>query len=217
MAISHSARSSFRQQHPKEYQAWKAMRNRCYNPTNPSWKYYGAKGIGVCDRWRESFAAFLEDMGPAPGPEYSLERERNEIGYEPGNVRWATASEQQHNTSKCNWIEWNGRRMLGVDWAKETGISATTIRTRIDRFKWSVEKALTTPPFGTMNGPRRRERPPVKNSKRAVTYNGETFTVPYWAQRFGISAAAMYYRLRLGWTIDQIREHYTGLHPIDQN
>lgn len=208
MAISHSAHSSLRQQHPKEHQAWKGMRSRCYNPSNASWQYYGAKGIGVCDRWRESFVAFLEDMGPAPGPEYSLERERNEIGYQPGNVRWATASEQQHNTSKCNWIEWNGRRLLISDWAKETGIPTSTIHSRLNKFGWPVEKALTTPAFATMNGPRRRDRGPVQNTKRCVEYNGETHTVPHWAKVFGISAAAIYYRLRLGWTVDQIREHY---------
>lgn len=211
MAACHSARPSLRQQHPKEYQAWKAMRNRCYNPTNASWKYYGAKGVAVCDRWRDSFAAFLEDVGPAPGPEYSIERKENDRNYEPGNVRWATSSEQQHNTSKCNWIEWRGRRMLADDWAKETGIPAGTIRCRLSRFKWSVEEALTIKPYGRMNRPRERERP-VRNSKRAIVYNGERFSVPHWARMFGISAAVMYYRLGLGWTIDQIREHYTGLH-----
>jgi len=80
-----------------EYRSWLAMLHRCYNPAVPGFPFYGAKGVTVCDRWRESFANFLEDMGPKPGPDYSLDRE-NPFGiYEKTNCRWADRQTQAEN------------------------------------------------------------------------------------------------------------------------
>jgi hypothetical protein len=74
------------------------MKYRCYNPAAQSYQYYGALGVTVCERWRSDFAAFLHDMGPRPGPGYSIDRFPNNSGnYEPGNCRWATAKEQARN------------------------------------------------------------------------------------------------------------------------
>lgn len=80
-----------------EYRVWKTMKSRCTSPGQQSFKYYGARGIGVCDRWRESFETFYADMGPRPGPQYSIDRINNDGHYEPGNCRWATATEQALN------------------------------------------------------------------------------------------------------------------------
>lgn len=76
------------------------MKNRCSNPSNPAFKNYGARGITVCTRWQESFAAFLEDMGRKPSPELSLDRRNNDRGYAPSNCRWATRSQQNGNKRK---------------------------------------------------------------------------------------------------------------------
>jgi hypothetical protein len=80
-----------------EDRAWGAMIQRCTNPKHPRWRYYGARGIAVCERWLYSFSAFMEDMGPRPSQEHSLDRIDNEGNYEPGNCRWATRSEQRCN------------------------------------------------------------------------------------------------------------------------
>lgn len=80
-----------------EWNAWHSMQERCMNPKNDSWKHYGGRGIRVCDRWQESFNNFFIDVGPRPGNEFSLDRIDNEGHYEPGNVRWATKSEQRRN------------------------------------------------------------------------------------------------------------------------
>lgn len=79
-----------------EYNCWAMMKQRCLNPKATAYRHYGARGIGVCDRWR-AFAAFIADVGSAPSPRHSLDRINNDGDYEPGNVRWATKSEQAKN------------------------------------------------------------------------------------------------------------------------
>jgi len=82
-----------------EWRTWRGMRNRCEKLYNPSYKYYGARGISVCARWqgRDGFKNFLADMGRRPDLGYSIERKNNDGNYEPGNCVWATALEQARN------------------------------------------------------------------------------------------------------------------------
>ena len=81
-----------------EYKAWTDMKRRCLNPRTPNFKYYGALGVQVCDQWLTDFGAFLAEVGLRPSPRHSLDRWPNSHGnYEPGNVRWATRSEQEQN------------------------------------------------------------------------------------------------------------------------
>lgn len=95
-----------------EYCAWSNMIQRCTNPKHPSFREYGGAGIAVCRRWRESFAAFLADMGRRPSARHSIDRyPDNSGGYEPGNCRWATQSEQNFNRRPR-------RRLSDSKWAR---------------------------------------------------------------------------------------------------
>lgn len=80
-----------------EYRAWQAIKTRCTNRRNKDWKNYGARGIRVCARWLDSFENFLADVGRRPSVMHSIDRIDNDGNYEPGNVRWATRTEQTAN------------------------------------------------------------------------------------------------------------------------
>jgi hypothetical protein len=79
------------------YHSWRSMIQRCTNPSRHNFKRYGARGISVCDRWRNSYEDFIADMGPRPSPQHSIDRINNDGDYEPGNCRWATKAEQAAN------------------------------------------------------------------------------------------------------------------------
>ena len=83
----------------KEYRTWFGVIYRCHNEKAPQYQRYGGRGITVCERWRNSFEAFLADMKNAPSAAHSIERIDNDKGYEPSNCRWATSAEQSRNVS----------------------------------------------------------------------------------------------------------------------
>lgn len=80
---------------PGAYRSWLAMRQRCLDPNTRSYKDYGGRGIKICDRWND-FANFLEDMGERPAG-MTIDREKVNGHYEPGNCRWATTKQQSEN------------------------------------------------------------------------------------------------------------------------
>jgi hypothetical protein len=123
------------------YRIWSGIIQRCTNPKNRHYDQYGARGITICDRWRKSFVAFLEDVGERP-PNKSMDRYPNQKGnYEPGNVRWATQREQSDNSSHPIFLTLNGETHNLAGWSKILGIPAGNIAYR-HRQGWPIRRVL---------------------------------------------------------------------------
>ncbi len=131
-----------------EYIAWQRMKQRCYYPQTLDFERWGGRGITVCDRWKNSFEAFLDDMGSKPAPRYSVERRDNDGHYEPNNCYWASPKEQARNTRRNRHITFDNQTMNVAEWADTTGLPSQVIRDRLDKSGWSIEKTLTTPSRG---------------------------------------------------------------------
>lgn len=126
-----------------EYRTWRRMIRRCESPKHNRYVRYGGRGIKVCKRWRESFDAFVDDMGPKPDG-LSLDRIDNDGNYEPTNCRWATDEEQNRNRSITRQIAHDGKTQTLPEWAEETGVPWSVLDCRL-RKGWTVARALTTP------------------------------------------------------------------------
>lgn len=128
----------------RQQRRWRNMLQRCYKPKNKMFKYYGARGITVCERWRHSFGAFHHDMGFPPTAKHSIDRKDNNGHYCPENCRWATSKQQCNNRRQragAN-LSFNGITKTITEWSRSLGIHAETIRQRL-RKGLPVEKALS--------------------------------------------------------------------------
>ena len=128
-----------------EHGIWLGIRNRCADLSNAN---YGGRGIRVCARWQESFAAFLEDMGPRPTPKHSIDRfPDNDGNYEPGNCRWATKKEQARNTRVNQMVTRDGETLCIAEWAERYGVSASMLAGRLNS-GWEFERAVSAASYG---------------------------------------------------------------------
>lgn len=123
---------------PPLYKVWAAIKGRCCNKNDAAYAYYGGRGIFVCERWRNDFAAFLADMGARP-PGGTVDRINNDGPYSPENCRWATRKEQANNT-RGN-VKYQGASIS--EWAERLGTGPSTISSRVA--KWGWERATLTP------------------------------------------------------------------------
>ncbi len=128
-----------------EYDIWREMKQRCLNPNNANYALYGGRGIQIDPRWIKSFRAFIQDVRRRPTKGHSLERRDNHGHYEPGNIYWATQSQQARNRRNNRQITAFGITRLLCEWSEHAGISENAIRARIDRLGWSTEDAVTKP------------------------------------------------------------------------
>jgi len=128
------------------YKVWTQMIQRCTNPNDTAYPEYGGRGITVHEDWigRGGFERFIEHIGKRPSDQHTVDRIDNNGNYEPGNVRWATSSEQARNTRRSRVIEFDGERLTLAEWAERTGMKRETIARRLN-LAWSSERALTEP------------------------------------------------------------------------
>lgn len=140
-----------------EYNVWKSMIARCHLVTCKDYARYGARGITVCQRWRDSFEAFVADMGLRPSLRYSIERGNNDGNYELSNCSWKLPVDQARNRRNNHRIEFRGENLTLAEWSQRSGIGRVLISHRI-RAGWTIEEALTKPADRSANSRHRRKR-----------------------------------------------------------
>jgi hypothetical protein len=123
-----------------EWQAWNHMKQRCYNSNDPFYSDYGGRGIKVCDRWRSSFDAFIEDMKDRPSG-CSLDRIDPNGDYSPENCRWADKFIQARNRRTVIIIDHLGQSLCMEEWSRQTGIPRQTIAQRYHK-GWPPSEVL---------------------------------------------------------------------------
>jgi hypothetical protein len=167
------------------------MKTRCYNIKSTGYEDYGGRGIIVCERWKNSFSNFLEDMGKRPSIRHTLDRYPNVNGnYEPDNCRWATWEEQARNRRNSVVLEIDGVKKPMPEWCEIYGINWFTIR---DRLKTGMTaKEAFTIPIGK------------KTEKIYLTHNGLTMDLEYWSKKIGIGVHTIRTRIKRGWSPEQV-------------
>ncbi len=181
-----------------EYRVWAGIKARCLNPKEPAYKYYGGRGITVCKRWRNSFRAFYEDMGPRPGPTYSIDRQNNDGPYDPENCRWATIHQQRRNKSNNHWIRIGDKKRLLKDVAHDLGLTHSAIIRRKNA-GWTDTEAATL----------------AKNQRhdKLVEFDGRKQMLKVWAEEYGLPYTTLFSRLDRGWSLEDALKVRQGSRP----
>jgi len=130
------------------YSIWKGIKRRCgltgrINAT-PRAAMYIARGVTMDPDWEESFATFTKDVGERPTPKHQLDRIDNELGYIPGNVRWALPKENANNRCDNVVIEMDGERKTMSQWAEFYGLNIRTVNTRFYKVFMPVDAKYNT-------------------------------------------------------------------------
>lgn len=124
---------------------WTKIKTRCYNPHDTAYKYYGERGISMCDTWKDDFYEFYTwavNNGYKQG--LSIDRIDNNQGYSPENCRWATKKTQANNRRSNRIIYVCGKKYTLQELADKYKIKRATLSKRIE-MGWSLNKALNTP------------------------------------------------------------------------
>lgn len=182
----------------KEYRIWRAMKARCYAPSNKD-KPYQKRGIKVCDRWLHSYENFFADMGPIPGDEYSIERLDFNGDYCPENCIWLPQNEQSRNRSMNKIFEYQGQKHFLKDWARIFGIKYTTLYQRIYRQHMSFEDAVTKP------------------LENLIEIDGEKRTTAEWCRILNLNESVIFSRVNRGMSnYDALTKHIDRVGPYKE-
>lgn len=127
-----------------EHYIWCSLKQRCLNPRDDSFARYGGRGITVCQEWVDSFETFLQDVGPRPTKDHSIDRIDNNGPYSPENCRWATRTEQANNKRPPSGREYEheGLSLTLKQWSLFVGVDSNTIRGRLRKGQ-TIESALS--------------------------------------------------------------------------
>lgn len=126
------------------FATWRNMMDRCYKAQRADYKNYGGRGIAVCGRWHQ-FENFIADMGEKPFPKATIERKDNNGNYCPENCAWATRTVQTRNKRNTRIVTFEGKECPLAELAERFDIPVRNLRERLDRYGWTLLRALTAP------------------------------------------------------------------------
>ncbi len=127
-----------------ELSIWRNMKRRCYYPNTVGYRYYGGRGIKVCDRWLESFENFLTDMGRRPDSSYSIDRINVNGNYEPSNCRWVTNKEQNRNKRNNRIVHYQNKDWVLATLEEHLKLKTGILYARLN-LGWDIERAIKQP------------------------------------------------------------------------
>lgn len=163
---------------------WVGMKTRCYIKNHHSYKYYGARGIVVCDEWKNDYMAFAT-WARSNGYKDNLSLDRIDVNgnYTPENCRWVDNKTQANNKRNNAYITVNGETHTRTEWAKKMGINAGAILARQKR-GWTEEEAISIP---------------IIEEKHYITVDGETHTITEWEKIKDLGSGTITTRIIRGW------------------
>ena len=186
-------KDTFIKRNERLYNVWYGMKQRCSNPNQVAYKYYGGKGVKVCEEWLDfkTFYTWAMENGykkDAKQGECTLDRIDVNGDYEPSNCRWICMKEQCNNKSDNHWITIDGERKTLQEWAEQYGKQGKRVSTRISR-GWDEEKAV---------------KAPNDYHSHYLTINGRTMTAKEWSNETGVNYSVITSRMSKGWSDERV-------------
>lgn len=175
------------------YNIWCGIKQRCYLKSHISYKNYGAKGIIMCNEWKNDFVKF-KDWSLQNGYKKSMTIDRIDVrgNYEPSNCRWVSYEEQANNKSSNLIITYKEKTKTLSEWSKELDIPYQTLYDRIYKFNYPLDKAFKKSNF----------------QKRFITYKGKTRSLTDWCKELELNYNRTFIRLtKLKWTVEKAFEN----------
>ena len=190
---------------------WLRIRERTYRKSHVAYHNYGGRGIVMCDEWLD-FLNFKKDMFVSYNfhvkkygeLDTTIDRVDNNKNYCKENCRWATNKEQANNMRTNRVIEYKGEKKNLIQWAEQIGISRDCIARRLDKYKWSIEDALTRKIGGKWRGYSIKIAKRNSKSSRQITFKGKTQSLAAWAEEKNINRSTISDRIdKSNWSIEK--------------
>jgi hypothetical protein len=182
------------------YSKWESIKKRTLDPNQENYKYYGGRGIKVCEEWLNNFVAFYDyvkkNLG-LPGPKDEIDRIETNGDYEPGNIRWSTRIENMNNIRRNNlhWYKGQYYTMTELFNLLSPVVARDTFRSRISKHGWDVDKAATTPMKDSMQR--------FKGKEKQVKYKGKLYTLAELAKQAVVNEKTFRKRFNTGWPLSE--------------
>lgn len=179
--------------HSRLNNIYHAIKTRCYNPNFKNYKYYGGRGIKVCDEWASSFENFKNwAITHGYADNLTIDRIDNNKGYSPLNCRWITLKKQSRNKRNNHLVTYQGKTQPLIMWCEELGLSYSIVNDRINKLQWPVEKA-----FEIKDNPRLKQ----------LEYKGRIKSLSEWCKELNLNYSRVRRRLNsFHWSVEKAFE-----------